>query len=180
MAGRVPARRRCPADAAALLTQPPDAGIGKSRFVAARPLECARKRDVHRKLGFEPRKSNSSARTWRRQPRDQVPELCCLQGEVPQARIQAKARQGLGPVRGTYEAWAGGFLAASFGEIPSELQVDSMLPCYDEFVMTDSAYRHGFKDDDFVEMLRRPHLVIRNRRGRLVGYEVFCRNRGGL
>jgi len=51
---------------------------------------------------------------------------------------------------------------------------------YDEFELTDSAYRHGFHDDDFAEMLRRRHLIIRSRRGKLVGYEVFGRNRGGI
>ena len=55
-----------------------------------------------------------------------------------------------------------------------------MLPSYDEFELTDSAYRHGFHDEDFAEMLRGRHLVIRNRRGRMMGYEVFGRNHGGV
>jgi hypothetical protein len=54
-----------------------------------------------------------------------------------------------------------------------------MTPHYDEFELTDSAYRHGFSDEDFAEMLRGRHLAIKNRRGRLVGYEIFGRNRGG-
>lgn len=54
-----------------------------------------------------------------------------------------------------------------------------MLPRYDEFELTDSAYRHGYNDEDFAEILRRPHLVIRSRRGKLVGYEIFGRNRRG-
>ena len=55
-----------------------------------------------------------------------------------------------------------------------------MLPQYEEFELTDSAYRHGYNDEDFAEMLRRTHLVIRNRRGRLAGYEIFGRNRAGV
>ncbi len=54
-----------------------------------------------------------------------------------------------------------------------------MLPRYDEFELTDSAYGHGYHDEDVAEMLRGAHLVIGNRRGRLVGYEIFGRNRGG-
>ena len=50
---------------------------------------------------------------------------------------------------------------------------------YDEFELTDSAYRHGYNDEDVAEMLRGTHLVIRNRRGRLVGYEILGRNRAG-
>ena len=46
----------------------------------------------------------------------------------------------------------------------------------DELELTDSAYRHGYEDEDVAEMLRGPHLVILNRRGRLQGYEVFGRN----
>jgi hypothetical protein len=52
-------------------------------------------------------------------------------------------------------------------------------PRYDAFELTDSAYRHGYHDEDVAEMLRGPHLVIRSRRGRLVGYEIFGRNRAG-
>lgn len=51
---------------------------------------------------------------------------------------------------------------------------------YGEIELTDSAYRHGFHDDDVAEMLRRRHLMIRSRRGKLVGYEVLGRNRGGI
>jgi len=47
---------------------------------------------------------------------------------------------------------------------------------YDELELTDSAYRHGYQDEDIREMLRGPHLVIRNRRGRRRGYEIFGRN----
>ena len=54
-----------------------------------------------------------------------------------------------------------------------------MLPRYDEFHLTDSAYRHGYNDEDVAEMLRGTHLVIRSRRGRLVGYEIFGCNRAG-
>lgn len=50
---------------------------------------------------------------------------------------------------------------------------------YHEFQLTLSAYRHGFHDEDFAEMLRGKHLVIRNRRGRQVGYEIFGRNAAG-
>ena len=54
-----------------------------------------------------------------------------------------------------------------------------MFPRYDELELTDSAYRHGYNDEDVAEMLRGRHLVIRSRRGRLIGYEIFGRNRGG-
>ena len=50
---------------------------------------------------------------------------------------------------------------------------------YPEFELTDSAYRHGFGDEDFAQMLRGRHIVIRNRRGKLIGYEVFGQNGGG-
>jgi len=50
---------------------------------------------------------------------------------------------------------------------------------YDEFELTESAYRHGFHDEDFAEMLRGVHLVIRSRRGIRIGYEIFGRNVGG-
>ena len=54
-----------------------------------------------------------------------------------------------------------------------------MTPRYDEFDLTDSAYRHGFSDEDFAEMLRGQHFVVRSRRGRTIGYEVFGRNKSG-
>ena len=54
-----------------------------------------------------------------------------------------------------------------------------MFPRYDEFELTDSAYRHGYDDEDVAEMLRGPLVVIRSRRGQLVGYEIFGRNRAG-
>lgn len=54
-----------------------------------------------------------------------------------------------------------------------------MAPHYDEFELTDSAYRHGFSDEDFAEMLRGPHLMLRCRRGKMIGYEVFGRNKAG-
>jgi hypothetical protein len=54
-----------------------------------------------------------------------------------------------------------------------------MLPRYDEFELTDSAYKHGFNDEDFAEVLRGPHLVVRNRRGKRIGYEVLGRNLAG-
>ncbi len=50
---------------------------------------------------------------------------------------------------------------------------------YPEFELTDSAYRHGFADEDFAQMLRERHLIIRNRRGKLIGYEIFGQNGGG-
>ena len=50
---------------------------------------------------------------------------------------------------------------------------------YDEFELTESAYRHGYDDADFAGMLRGRHLVIRNRRGRFLGYEIFGRNSTG-
>lgn len=50
---------------------------------------------------------------------------------------------------------------------------------YEEFELTDSAYRHGYEDEDVAEILRGPHLVISSRRGRLRGYEIFGRNDAG-
>jgi hypothetical protein len=50
---------------------------------------------------------------------------------------------------------------------------------YDEFELTESAYRHGYDDADFAEMLRQRHIVIRSRRGRLAGYEILGRNAAG-
>jgi hypothetical protein len=44
---------------------------------------------------------------------------------------------------------------------------------YDEFDLTESAYRHGCGDEDFAEMLRNRHLILRNLRGRLVGYVIL-------
>ena len=55
-----------------------------------------------------------------------------------------------------------------------------VLERYEELELTDSAYRHGYNDEDVAEMLRGTHLVIRNRRGRLLGYEILGRNRGGV
>ena len=54
-----------------------------------------------------------------------------------------------------------------------------MLPRYDEIILTDSAYRHGYCDEDVAEMLRGRALIIRSRRGSTVGYEVFGRNAAG-
>ncbi len=50
---------------------------------------------------------------------------------------------------------------------------------YDEFQLTESAYRHGFDDNDFAELTHQRHLVIRNRRGRMAGYEILGRNESG-
>jgi hypothetical protein len=50
---------------------------------------------------------------------------------------------------------------------------------YDEFELTESAYRHGYDDADVAEMLRRKHLIVRSRRGKLVGYEILGRNAAG-
>lgn len=50
---------------------------------------------------------------------------------------------------------------------------------YDEIELTESAYRHGYDDEDVADMLRGAFLVIRSRRGRLNGYEVFGRNTPG-
>ena len=50
---------------------------------------------------------------------------------------------------------------------------------YDEIELTESAYRHGYEDEDVAEMLRTPHLIVVNRRGRLQGYEIFGRNSAG-
>jgi hypothetical protein len=50
---------------------------------------------------------------------------------------------------------------------------------YPEFELTYSAYRHGYGDEDFAQMLRGRILVTRSRRGRLIGYEVFGRNAAG-
>ena len=55
-----------------------------------------------------------------------------------------------------------------------------MLARYEELELTDSAYHHGYNDEDIAEMLRGKHLVIRNRRGRLLGYEILGRNRAGV
>ena len=50
---------------------------------------------------------------------------------------------------------------------------------YDEFELTESAYRHGYDDADVAELLRGRHLIIRSRRGRLSGYEILGRNDAG-
>ena len=50
---------------------------------------------------------------------------------------------------------------------------------YDEFELTESAYRHGFDDEDMAEILHGRHLVLRSRRGRLTGYEILGRNAAG-
>jgi hypothetical protein len=42
---------------------------------------------------------------------------------------------------------------------------------YDEFELTESAYRHGYDDADVADMLRQKHLIVRNPRGRLTGYD---------
>ena len=54
-----------------------------------------------------------------------------------------------------------------------------MIPSYEEFELSESAYRHGYEDEDVAEVLRGPHLVIRCRRGRRIGYEIFGRNLAG-
>ena len=54
-----------------------------------------------------------------------------------------------------------------------------MLPRFDELSLTDSAYHHGFDDEDAAEVLERKCFVIRNRRGKLLGYEIFGRNLQG-
>jgi hypothetical protein len=50
---------------------------------------------------------------------------------------------------------------------------------YDEFELTESAYRHGYDDSHVAEMLRGRHLVVRSRRGRMVGYEILGRSAVG-
>jgi len=50
---------------------------------------------------------------------------------------------------------------------------------YEEFELTESAYRHGYDDGDLAEMLRRRNVVVRSRRGRLAGYEILGRNAAG-
>jgi hypothetical protein len=50
---------------------------------------------------------------------------------------------------------------------------------YDDFELTESAYRHGYDDGDLADMLRKRHVVIRSRRGRLAGYEILGRNSAG-
>lgn len=50
---------------------------------------------------------------------------------------------------------------------------------YDEIELTDSAYRHGYEDEDVAEMLRGRCLIVLSRRGRGSGYEVFGRNTAG-
>jgi hypothetical protein len=54
-----------------------------------------------------------------------------------------------------------------------------VLPRYEELVLTDSAYRHGFGDEDVAAMLRGRCLVIRSRRGAMTGYEILGRNING-
>lgn len=50
---------------------------------------------------------------------------------------------------------------------------------YDEIELTESAYRHGYDDEDVVAMLRQRHLVIQNRRGRMIGFEILGRSDSG-
>ena len=50
---------------------------------------------------------------------------------------------------------------------------------YEEIELTESAYRHGYDDEDVAQMLRGRRLIILNRRGRLQGYEIFGRNAEG-
>lgn len=50
---------------------------------------------------------------------------------------------------------------------------------YEEFELTESAYRHGYDDADVAEMLRRRHWIVQSRRGRLAGYEILGRNGAG-
>jgi len=47
---------------------------------------------------------------------------------------------------------------------------------YEEFELTESAYRHGYDDEDVAELLRGRHLLFRSRRGRQFGYEFLGRN----
>jgi len=54
-------------------------------------------------------------------------------------------------------------------------------PRYEEIELTDSAYRHGYDEDDVAEMLLGglgAPLFIRSRRG-LDGYEILGRNAAG-
>jgi hypothetical protein len=50
---------------------------------------------------------------------------------------------------------------------------------YEEFELTESAYRHGYDDADVAAMLLGRHLILRSRRGRLAGYEILGRNAVG-
>ncbi len=50
---------------------------------------------------------------------------------------------------------------------------------YDEFELTESAYRHGYDDADVADVLRHQHLIVQSRRGRLAGYEILGRNDAG-
>jgi len=50
---------------------------------------------------------------------------------------------------------------------------------FEEFELTESAYRHGYDDVDVAEVLRRRHIIVRSRRGRLSGYEILGRNAAG-
>ena len=54
-----------------------------------------------------------------------------------------------------------------------------MGQAHEEFELTDSAYRHGYDDEDVAELLRRRHLIFRSRRGRQFGYEFLGRNEAG-
>jgi len=54
-----------------------------------------------------------------------------------------------------------------------------MGPVYEEFELTESAYRHGYDDGDVAELLRGRHLIFRSRRGRQFGYEFLGRNDAG-
>ena len=54
-----------------------------------------------------------------------------------------------------------------------------MLLRYEEIILTDSAYRHGYDDGDVAEILRGRCLIIHSRRGSTMGYEIFGRNLAG-
>ena len=43
----------------------------------------------------------------------------------------------------------------------------------------DSAFRHGFSERDYTEVLGRRHLVLRSRRGFAGVYEILGRNAAG-
>ena len=63
--------------------------------------------------------------------------------------------------------------------MPARILNHAMGLAYDEFELTESAYKHGYDDADFAEMLRGQHFVIRSRRGKMSGYEILGRNSAG-
>lgn len=49
----------------------------------------------------------------------------------------------------------------------------------EKLIFKDSAFRHGFSDADYDEVLRNPKLVLRSRRGHRNVYEILGTNDAG-